>query len=133
MIDPAHNAAPACRTVLLVDDDARVRRALTQLLHWTGAWRVIGEAADAQHALAVALALRPELVLLDLWLDKGNGLHLLTQLRAVDPPPCVCVLTVESAAAVRDLALACGAAAYVLKTAPPQELLAVLQALAAAL
>lgn len=116
-------------TILLVEDDERVRGALTQLLHWTGEWEVVGAAADEASALKLAAALQPTLVLLDLWLPDGNGLDLIPLLQALQPPPLVLVLTITVEAAVRQRALELGAHGYLLKTSSPIELLAALRAL----
>lgn len=116
-------------TVLLVDDDMRVRQNMTLLLRWAGEWEVVGEAEDADSALALAVARRPDLVLLDRWLANGDGLKLLPQLRALDPSPRVAILTADPT--VVDQALAPGAAICLDKMTPPLELLAALRTLVA--
>jgi DNA-binding NarL/FixJ family response regulator len=129
MSDYTQLPPPARHTVLLVDDDARVRYTLTLLLRWSGAWQVIGEAEDGATALDLAGTRDPDLVLLDLWLPDGDGLSLLPRLRALHPPPLVVLLTAEPADGMRERALVLGAAAYLAKTMPPDELLAALQTL----
>jgi two-component system response regulator EvgA len=122
----------ARRSVLLVDDNARVRATLAMLLRWSRGWEVVGEAEDGATACALAAARRPDLVLLDLSLPDGDGLSLLPRLRALDPPPRVVLLTGEPADLMRERALALGAAGYLEKTMPPDELLAKLDALVVA-
>ena len=129
MNDRRQPTANAPYTVLLVDDDARVRQNMTLLLRWAGDWEVVGEAEDSSGALALAAARRPDLVVLDRWLANGDGLKLLPQLRALDPSPRVAILTADPT--VVDHALAPGAAICLDKMTPPLELLAALRTLVA--
>lgn len=125
--DTAQAVAPLEHTILIVDDDARVRRALISLLRWAGGWRIVGEVADAHNALAQARLLRPEVVLLDVWLAHHSGLGLITQLRQLTPAPRVFVLTVDNDTATQQQALAQGASGFILKTTLPLDLLVLLQ------
>jgi DNA-binding NarL/FixJ family response regulator len=118
---------PARRTILLVDDDARVRSSLALLLRWSGRWNVIGEAKDGATALDLAARRRPDLVLLDMWMPHGDGLNLLPRLRALHRPPLVVMLTAEPEDAIRDQALTLGAVGCLSKMMPADELLAALQ------
>jgi DNA-binding NarL/FixJ family response regulator len=127
MIDQTQALRPARRTILLVDDDARVRSSLVQLLRWSGRWNVIGEAEDGATALDLAAARRPDLVLLDMWMPDGDGLSLLPRLCALSPAPLVVMLTAELEDVIRDQALTLGAAACFSKMMPPDELLEALQ------
>jgi DNA-binding NarL/FixJ family response regulator len=129
MNDRRQPTANARHTVLLVDDDARVRQNMTLLLRWAGDWEVVGEAEDGDSAMALAAARRPDLVLLDRWLADSDGLKLLPQLRALDPSPRVAILTADST--VVDQALAPGVAIFLDKMTPPLELLAALRTLLA--
>jgi CheY-like chemotaxis protein len=73
-----NHADPAARRVLVVDDDADLRRRLRGLLEKDG-WAV-DEAADGREALA-RLAGRPSLVLLDLLMPEMDGFEFLAALR----------------------------------------------------
>jgi DNA-binding NarL/FixJ family response regulator len=127
MTHAAYHAPSHGHSVLIVDDDARVRRALTRLLIWAG-WQVVGEAADEQGALQRAERTHPELVLLDLWLPHSS-FGLLRQLQHVTPPPRVLILTVETDPTFRQQAYALGACGYVPKTTSPMDLVALLRQL----
>jgi DNA-binding NarL/FixJ family response regulator len=59
-------------TVLIVDDDPQFRRAAAELLAARG-YRVVGAAGSAAEGLALASALRPEAVLLDVNLPAATG------------------------------------------------------------
>jgi DNA-binding NarL/FixJ family response regulator len=129
MNDHQQSTAMARRTILLVDDDARVRQNMALLLRWAGDWEVVGEAEDGDGALRLALARRPNLVLLDRWLADGDSLQLLPRLRALDPSLRVAILTADPAVVDQAQALAPGAAICLDKMTPPLELLAALRAL----
>jgi DNA-binding NarL/FixJ family response regulator len=66
-------------SVLIVDDHARFRASARKLLELDG-FEVVGEAADGGTALALARALRPELVLLDIVLPDTSGFEIAEQL-----------------------------------------------------
>lgn len=80
-----HGAAPADRrvTVLIVDDDARVRRALRDLLEATPDLAVVAVAGSARDALADDAEHAPDVVILDVLLPQAaDGLHVLRALRS---------------------------------------------------
>src|SRR3954451_18555296 len=52
-------------SVVIVDDDAILRLDLSSMLEAMG-YRVVGQAADAQHAISLARKLRPDLVIMDI-------------------------------------------------------------------
>jgi DNA-binding NarL/FixJ family response regulator len=129
MSDHPQPPAGVRHTILLVDDDARVRQNMTLLLRWAGDWEVIGEAEDGDGALALAATRRPDLVLLDRWLTDGDSLRLLPKLRALDSAPRVAILTADPALVGQAHVLAPGVAICLDKMTPPLELLAALRAL----
>jgi len=67
------------RTVVVVDDNASFRAVVRSLLE-NGAYCVIGEADTAAGALEAAIALRPDIVLLDIHLPDGDGFEVAEQL-----------------------------------------------------
>jgi DNA-binding NarL/FixJ family response regulator len=131
MTDAQPPSTPARHTILLVDDDVRVRHNLILLLRWAGDWDVVGEASDATSALDLATALLPELVLLDRWLADGDGLRLLPQLRALRPPPLVAILTGDPLVVNQAQDFAPEATACLDKMTPPLDLLQTLRGLVA--
>jgi DNA-binding NarL/FixJ family response regulator len=118
-------------TVLLVDDDERIRRTLTLLLRWSGDWEVVGAAPDGVAAVELAADRQPDLVLLDRWLGDGDGLCVVPRLRALARPPLVVMLSAEVDPVVHQQALELGAAGCLEKTMPPLELLRALRELIA--
>ncbi|MCG8348155.1 MAG: response regulator transcription factor [Chloroflexales bacterium] len=129
MHDSEQTKTTRLHTVLLVDDDERVSRTLTILLRLSKEWEVVGTAKDETSALAMAAALCPDLILLDLWLPKGNSLGLIPYLRALYPTPLVVILTADPAESLREQALAMGVDGYLDKTMGPDRLLSELHAL----
>lgn len=83
--------ASVSRSVLIVDDHAGFRRAARALLEAAG-FDVVGEAADAESALAEVARLRPGLVLLDIQLPDLDGFEVAARLAGWADPPAV-VLT----------------------------------------
>jgi DNA-binding NarL/FixJ family response regulator len=78
--------APKLR-VLIVDDDARVRRALRSLIECSQDLTVVGEAGSARSARRLDLELRPDVVVLDLLLPQAHdGMRVLRELRGRDRP-----------------------------------------------
>ena len=78
--------APKLR-VLIVDDDARVRRALHSLLECAADLTVVGEAGSTRSAKRLDLELLPDVVVLDLLLPQApDGMQVLRELRGRDRP-----------------------------------------------
>jgi len=100
-------------TVLIVDDDPQFRRVALELLSARG-YRVIGEAGSAGEGLALAEALRPDAVLLDVNLPDGDGLSVAGRLSAVGGAR-VLLTSTDAGAATDRLVRGCGAAGFVAK------------------
>jgi len=73
-------------TVLVVDDDFRVASVHVGFVEAVPGFRVVGQAGSAAEALRQARELRPDLVLMDVYLPDGDGLDVVRQLLA-DPDP----------------------------------------------
>jgi response regulator of citrate/malate metabolism len=102
-------------SVLVVDDDFRVAAVHAGFVERVGGFRVVGEAHSVAGALERIELLRPELVLLDLYLPDGNGLDLIrTMLRMPQPPVVVVISAANDVASVR-ASLQLGAVSYLVK------------------
>ncbi len=110
--------------VLLVDDHVMVRAGLRALLEGEPGFEVVGEAGDGEEAIRLVHELGPDLVLMDLRLEKGSvdGIEATRRLTVVAPTVKVVVLTSHGTRTDVALALAAGARGYVLKAGPPDEL-----------
>lgn len=107
----------ATRRVLIVDDEADVRKTLTDILR---AMRYaepleVEEAPDGQEGLDAVVRQRPDLVLLDLQMPRMNGLALLKQIREVEPRLPVIVISATRDNKMSSEALRNGAVAYLPK------------------
>ena len=124
--DHARATEPARPTVVLADDHAIVRSGLRAELG--DVFDIVGEADDAEGAIDVINARLPDLVVCDLHMPRGGGLAVVKACATLAP---IVILTVSEAE--RDLldAVAAGAAGYLMKSTPPQELRAALKRAAA--
>jgi DNA-binding NarL/FixJ family response regulator len=80
------------RTVLIVDDHAEFRASARIMLEAEG-YAVVGEAANAWHAMAETERLRPEVVLLDIQLPDLDGFTVATRIAATPEPPIVVLIS----------------------------------------
>ena len=115
--------------ILIVDDHPIVRAGLRRLL--TAEPEIeICEATSGREALSVFRKLQPTIVILDLNLPDIGGLEVLARLKAADPDARVLVLSMHDDEIHIMRALRAGAAGYVTKNAPPQELLEAMERVA---
>ncbi len=112
--------------LLLVDDDEGVRRSLTMRLLLDSSINVVGEAADGESALALAVVLRPHVVLLDLNLPGMSGLEVCEALTGMQIP--VVMFSLDDSDRTQLACLAARASSFVSKQAPANLLLAALHA-----
>jgi DNA-binding NarL/FixJ family response regulator len=116
--------------VLLADDHGLVRAGLAGLLRSTDDLEVVGEAADGEQAVALAMELRPDVILMDLSMPALDGVAATRRVTAELPDTHVVVLTSFSDRPRVDQALHAGAVGYVLKDCDPRDLLAAVRAAA---
>lgn len=112
----------ATRRVLIVDDEAKVRSALADIVR---AMRhpdtlEVAEASDGQEGLNAVVAQRPDLILLDLQMPRVSGLALLKQIHQVDPRLPIIVITGTQNTKKAAEALGEGAVAYLPKPFDPR-------------
>lgn len=112
--------------VLAVDDDEAVRRSLRMRLVLDSTIEIVGEAGDTRTAATLALAIRPDVVLLDLNLPDANGLELCMALTASQIP--VVMFSLDDSEQTQRGCLAAGASSFVSKRAPARVLLSSLHA-----
>ena len=116
--------------VLLVDDHEIVRQGVRALVEGALDMTVVGEAADAEAALARALEVRPDVITLDLTMPGMSGLSAARSLKKVTSAAIVVVTRHADDAFVQEV-IAAGAAGYVLKQSPSEELLRAIRTVAA--
>jgi DNA-binding NarL/FixJ family response regulator len=116
--------------VALVDDQAIVRAGLARLLSPPDGFEVIAEYADGRQAVEELPALRPDVVLMDIRMPVLDGITATVQLRALEDPLEVLVLTTFGEDEVLWGAIEAGASGFVLKDCSAEELIAAVRAVA---
>jgi two-component system response regulator NreC len=117
--------------VLIVDDHAVVRAGLRLLLDNEPDLEVVGEAGNGTEAVFAALALVPDVVLMDLVMAGINGIEATRQLLEKRPATNVLVLSMQDDATYVREVFAAGALGYVLKEAADTELVTAVRHVAA--
>ena len=116
--------------LLLVDDHALFREGLIALLSYQDDFTVVGEAEDAETALAQAHALAPDIVLMDIELPGEDGVAATRRLTTELPAVTVVMLTVRDDSQTLFEAIKAGAQGYLVKNVRSRELLEQLRGLA---
>jgi DNA-binding NarL/FixJ family response regulator len=114
--------------VLVADDHSLFRDGLVSLLEAAG-HDVVGQVGDGDAAVAAALSLRPDLVLLDISMPSVDGLQALRRIKAESPAVQVVMLTVSDDDASLFEALRSGAQGYLLKSLNASEFLTMIDGL----
>jgi DNA-binding NarL/FixJ family response regulator len=115
--------------ILIVDDHPLTRDALAGLLAQNG-FDVVGQAGSGEEAIVKAGELKPDLVLLDLSMPEMDGLTALPRVLAAAPDTEVVVLTASEDEHNLLGAIRGGAAGYLLKSEPPERIVAFLRGVA---
>lgn len=109
-------------TVLIADDHPVVRQGLTAFLALQPDIDLVGEAVDGADAVEKALALVPDVVLMDLAMPRIDGIEAIRRIRAHTPATKIIVLTSFSDEARLLAAVKAGAAGYLLKDTDPSDI-----------
>ena len=117
-------------SLMLVDDHAILREGLRALLELEPDFQVVGEAASADDAIALAVSLQPDVVLTDIGMPGRSGLALVRDLRNVCPRVRVVLLTAHASEEYIRAGLDCKADGYVLKDAGHAELMTAIRTVA---
>ncbi|UYN82779.1 MAG: response regulator transcription factor [Microcella sp.] len=117
--------------VLVADDHAVVRAGIVALLAAENGIEVVGEASDGEQAVELAVALRPDLVVMDVRMPRLTGDEATAIIRQRAPEVRVLVLTTYETDASILAAIEAGASGYLLKAAPADELIAGVRSVAA--
>jgi DNA-binding NarL/FixJ family response regulator len=116
--------------VAIVDDQAIVRAGLARILSPEDGFEVVAECANGRHAVEELPALRPNVVLMDVRMPALDGIAATAELRGLDEPLDVLVLTTFGEDEVLWGAIEAGAAGFVLKDSSAQDLIAAVRAVA---
>lgn len=116
--------------VLVADDHPGFRRGLTALLGAEPGIEVVGEAVDGREVIEKALALTPDVVLMDLQMPGVNGIEATRRILEEKPGIGILVLTMFEDDGSVVSAMKAGARGYVLKSSRPTEVLQILSSVA---
>lgn len=108
-------------SIMLVDDEAHIRKFISLLLRHLGVDRIF-EASNGSLALELYKKEQPDLVMLDVNMPVMDGLETLRGLKAINPDCVVIMLTSLANRQTIDQAAALGAANYIRKDAPSEEI-----------
>lgn len=114
--------------LLIVDDHAVVRSGLKSLLSEHEEIEVVGEAADGDEGIELAVQLKPDVVLMDLSMPHGkDGMTATEELKKKMPEIAVLILTMHDDDEYLFRSIHAGASGYILKSAPHEELLSAIR------
>ncbi len=122
------SGGPETIRVLLVDDHTVVRRGLRTFFDLTDDIQVIGEAADGEQAIAEALRLKPDVILMDLMMPRTDGLTAIAAIKQAQPEIEIVAVTSFIEEDKVTAALEAGATGYLLKDAEAEEVAAAVRA-----
>ncbi|MEU3271184.1 response regulator transcription factor [Saccharomonospora sp. NPDC006951] len=117
-------------SLLIVDDHPVVRDGLRGMFSDDPRFEVVGEAGDGEEAIAAGVALRPDVVLMDLRMPKLDGVAAIKELASRGVAARVLVLTTYDTDSDVLRAIEAGATGYVLKEMPREELFVAVEAAA---
>lgn len=116
--------------ILIADDHPLFRKGMRTLLVSMPETEVVGEATTGKEAVDRALALQPDIVLMDLQMPEGGGLTAIRSLTSANPETRILVVTLFEDDESVFAALKAGARGYVLKDADEDEMIRAIQAVA---
>ncbi len=107
---------------MIADDHSIVRNGLRKILE-ANEIEVIGEAANGQEAIELAIKLQPDVVLMDIGMPDEDGITATRKIKSENPEINVVMLTMHSYDEILVQAIRAGAIGYVLKERSPEELI----------
>jgi DNA-binding NarL/FixJ family response regulator len=117
--------------VLIVDDQALIRKGLAMVLGATDDLEVVGEASDGLEAVSLAATLAPDIVLMDVQMPRMDGIDATRRITVARPASRVIVLTTFDVDAYAFGGLDAGASGFLLKDSSSEDILAAVRAVAA--
>jgi DNA-binding NarL/FixJ family response regulator len=117
--------------VLLADDHTLIRAGLRMVVEAQPDLSVVGEAANGREAVAMAQALKPDVVVMDIGMPSLNGIEAARQIRETLPDTQIVMLSMHSDEGYVLRALKAGAKAYLLKDSAEADLAQAIHAAAA--
>jgi len=117
-------------SILIADDHDIIREGIKNILRNNPDYKVIGEAANGEEAVAAAKKLKPDILLLDISMPKKSGLEAIRQVHYASPKTKILVITVHKANTYIMKAFRAGAKGYLQKENAGEDLLFALSKIA---
>lgn len=108
-------AAAKTITILIADDHPLIRQGIRMALAAETNMQVVGEAADGEEAVQCIAFLNPDVVILDVDMPKRDGLSVVRELKRLNSPVSVIILTLHTGADLLFEALELGVHGYIFK------------------
>lgn len=116
--------------IFLVEDHVIVRQGLRLLIEAQPDMKIVGESADARTTIAAIQETQPDVVVMDIRLAHGNGLRLTEEIRKLELPTRVLMLTQYETLAYLRHAVKAGATGYILKLSSAEVLISAIRMVA---
>ncbi|MEJ0090951.1 MAG: response regulator transcription factor [Limisphaerales bacterium] len=115
------------KLVIVVEDDRGLREQLVQILETASDIKCLGAFASAEEAIPQILSKNPDVVLMDIKLPKMSGIQCVAEIKKVLPAMQIIMVTVYEDSERIFRALKAGANGYLVKSSPPEQLLAAIR------
>ena len=117
------------KRILIADDHEVVRSGLRAIIESRSDWTVCGEATEGKGAVALALEMRPDVVIVDYSMPLINGVEVSRRLKTLGPRPEVLIFTMHEDEEILTEALLSGARGFLLKSDAGKHLISAIEAL----
>jgi len=117
--------------LLVCDDQKLIRTRVREMLKKVSSFEIVGEAADGQSAVTMALDLKPDVVLMDVSMPNLDGIEATRRILAKAPDIRILAFSVDSTAETLGKLVHAGAHGFLFKTGDAEELISALQRVAA--
>src|SRR5579871_1739654 len=115
------------KSVVIVEDDRGLREQLVQILESASDIRCLGAFASGEEAVPRILEKKPDVVLMDIKLPRMSGIQCVAEIKKVLPTMQIVMVTVYEDSERIFRALKAGANGYLVKSSPPEQLLAAIR------
>lgn len=123
----AENAGFMRKSVIIVEDNRGLREQLMQILETAQDIKCLGAFSSAEEALPQILAMSPDVVLMDIKLPGMSGIQCVAEIKRTAPALQIIMVTVYEDSERIFRALKAGANGYLVKSSPPEQLLAAIR------
>lgn len=117
-----------CVRILIADDHAIVRHGLARLIDEESDLKVIGEATNGQMAVEKAMALKPDIIIMDIAMPRMNGIEAAKRIRKQLPKTKILILSMYSHEHYIHELLETGVSGYLLKDASGRDIIKAIRA-----